>query len=963
MKKKFFIALTLLLTGTLMSHASYADDINVPSADANGRVGALMPYTRYDSETAKLGGGATLVKSANWKRTDIATQASKQSYIELPSNGSYAEWTMKTNANGVTLRFTMPDTPDGMGQNGSLDIYINEKKVQTVDLTSYYMWQYFASGNPSDKNDNGVGCFAFDETHFILNKPLHVNDRIRIQSSGAKGLKYGVDFIETEVVPQEIDRPAGAVSVTDTKYKQYIKGNDYLKAFEEALKDADAGSKKLYIPAGTYELSGIWYIYGSDVKITGAGIWYTNLKFTNPNPFGGGISGGNGSHGPDDYCNNMDISNFYINSNLRSRWDQKAVYKCFMDVFKGGSAIHDIWEDHFECGFWIADYNGKIDYSSGLKIYNCRIRNNFADGVNFCQGTSDATVYNCSIRNNGDDGLAMWNHDNQGAHDESNNTFAYNTIEFIWRAGGIAIYGGNGHKVYNNYLADMFMSAGIHLNDIFDGPKFKNTQNISFDNNILVRCGTNDDSWHEDLAAIDIKGDVRNVTFNNTKIYDSPFDAIRIFKGPTGIVFKKTEILGASLAGQTTKYSTWEHSTAAIRLENDNVKFIDGLKIANVSPDKVGNNKTWPLWTDNNEALAKSVSYDYLSDVSYNVPEAPEADKNQGGGVVDPMDGITNYDISLKGLRWENASGDTNLKEGDQVIFRTSLVCNKDIPAGVKIGVKVTVDGRESYVTDDNKNGLKANQPIIVSTNSTWSAQPGGHTIVAEVDYRNRLSDDTNKANNTRTKRFNVQESSDNKGSFTPVTGGYDLVVTKILTNKKSIKPGDRVNFSAYVANAGDKDAPAGQQLGVEFIIDNNTNVITWSDNYTQGVKSHQFAKVTANGGQQGNEWVATPGKHTVTAWIDNYNGRYADEINHDNNKFTIELNIPLEEIKFINNPDQPDDLGDGKGNTNGIEHVNTEVKTNDGYYYDLQGKRYGKTTDGLRRGVYIHNGKKVIVK
>ena len=67
----------------------------------------------------------------------------------------------------------------------------------------------------------------------------------------------------------------------------------------------------------------------------------------------------------------------------------------------------------------------------------------------------------------------------------------------------------------------------------------------------------------------------------------------------------------------------------------------------------------------------------------------------------------------MKGLRWENASGDTNLKEGDQVTFRTSLVCNKDIPAGVKIGVKVTVDGKESYVTDDNKNGLKANQPIM----------------------------------------------------------------------------------------------------------------------------------------------------------------------------------------------------------------------------------------------------------
>ena len=956
------LALTLLLTGTLMMHASYADEVTVPGANANGRVGALMPYTRYDSETARLGGGATLVKSTNWKRMDIATQASKQSYIELPSNGSYAEWTMKTSANGVTLRFTLPDTSNGMGQNGSLDVYINDKKVQTVDLTSYYMWQYFSGGHPSDSNDGGPGCFAFDETHFLLNKPLHPNDRIRIQSSGAKGLKYGVDFIETEIVPEEIERPAGAVSVTDSKYKQYVHGKDYLKAFEEALKDADAGSKKLYIPAGTYELSGIWYMFGSDVKITGAGIWYTNLKFTNPNKSGGGISGGNGKHGPDDYCKNMDISNFYINSSLRSRYNQEAVYKCFMDVFKGGSAIHDIWEDHFECGFWIADYNGTIDYSNNLKIYNCRIRNNFADGVNFCQGTSNATVYNCSIRNNGDDGLAMWNDDYLGAHDEKNNTFAYNTIEFIWRAGGIAIYGGDGHKVYNNYLADMFMASGIHLNDNFRGPKFQATQNISFDNNVLVRCGTNDDSWHEDLAAVDVRGGVRNVTFNNTKIYDSPFDAIRIIKGPTDIVFKNTEILGASLAGQTTKYSTWEHSTGAIRLENDNVKFIDGLKIANVSSDKVGNNQTWPLWTDNNKDRAKAVNYDYLTDVSYKVPEAPEADKNQGGGLVDPMEGITNYDIMLKGLRWENANGNTNLKEGDQVTFKTAVVSNKNIPAGVSIGVRVTVDGKDSYISTNYKNGLKANQPIIITTNTTWTAQAGGHTIVAEVDYRNYLTDDINKDNNLRTKRFNVLESADDKGSFTPVTGGYDLVVTKILMNKKSIKPGDRVNFSAYVANAGDQDAPAGQQLGVEFIIDNNTDVITWSDNYTQGVRSHAFAKVTANGGQQGNEWVATPGKHTVTAWIDNYNGRYAGEINHDNNKFTIELNIPLEEIRFITNPDQPDDLGDGKNTNTAIEYISVRPQTKDEHYYDLQGHRYGTTTEGLKKGIYIHNGKKIVV-
>ena len=51
---------------------------------------------------------------------------------------------------GVTMRFTMPDSSDGMGLKGSLDVYVNGQYKKTIDLTSYFMWQYFASGNPSD---------------------------------------------------------------------------------------------------------------------------------------------------------------------------------------------------------------------------------------------------------------------------------------------------------------------------------------------------------------------------------------------------------------------------------------------------------------------------------------------------------------------------------------------------------------------------------------------------------------------------------------------------------------------------------------------------------------------------------------------------------------------------------------------------------------------------------------------
>src|SRR5690606_22215998 len=110
----------------------------------------------------------------------------------------------------------------------------------------------------------------------------------------------------------------------------------------------------------------------------------------------------------------LDFSNVYLNSNLRSRYHQEAVYKGFMDNFGQNSRIHSVWLEHFEAGLWVGDYavgdrgDGTTLVARGLRIENSRIRNNLADGVNFAQGTSEGLVYNCDVRNNGDDGLAVW---------------------------------------------------------------------------------------------------------------------------------------------------------------------------------------------------------------------------------------------------------------------------------------------------------------------------------------------------------------------------------------------------------------------------------------------------------------------------------------------------------------------------------------------------------------------------
>ena len=166
-------------------------------------------------------------------------------------------------------------------------------------------------------------------------------------------MEYGLDFIEVENVPAKIKQPAGSISIQDTKYKNMAAGGDWGDAFIQAVKDAEASpSRTLYIPAGTYNLGKVWRIFADNVTITGAGMWYTNIKFTNPNKEGGGISGGNGSHGPDGYSKKIEFCNMYINSALRSRMDQMAIYKCFYGRIYGLAVTSMIYgKSTSECGF------------------------------------------------------------------------------------------------------------------------------------------------------------------------------------------------------------------------------------------------------------------------------------------------------------------------------------------------------------------------------------------------------------------------------------------------------------------------------------------------------------------------------------------------------------------------------------------------------------------------------------
>ena len=308
-------------------------------------------------------------------------------------------------------------------------------------------------------------------------------------------------------------------------------GVDDSDALIWAMNQAAATSKTVYIPAGTWEFGRKISLDHSGLTIQGAGMWHTNVRFTSDQAGGGGFVFNRGVGG-------VTMTDFYMSSNLKSRFDEKAQYKGFAGSAGANSRVANVWVEHFECGFWMGDYvdASQMTYTDGMVIENARIRNNFADGVNFAQGTANSTVRNSSVRGNGDDGLASWSSIDKSTNSQARiaerNSFVGNTVELGWRASAIGLFGGKSHVIKDNLIVNNFSGAGIRLNTVFDGHNFDlNTDGgISITHNKLVRSGTTNDFYGNTRGAIDfqeVKGDIRNVTVSDNLIVRPYAEEIR----------------------------------------------------------------------------------------------------------------------------------------------------------------------------------------------------------------------------------------------------------------------------------------------------------------------------------------------------------------------------------------------------------------------------------------------------
>ena len=701
-------------TGTSQNQGTSANVLtNATEGQGQGKeyntdaYGAKMPYTTHEAENATIENGATIQQSTDMEST--AVEATNQTYVELPKKDAAVTFNVTEPANALNVRYTIPD-----GASGQLDVQVNGSSVGNLDLSSHSAWQYLKGDHEYDQVVDGSSArFRFDETRLLLKDiQLKSGDKISLVKKKDDNVPYGIDFIELEQAPAPVAQGENSISIVD-KGASANDDSDDTAALLAAVEEAKASGKSVYIPEGRFNFDKQVNIEADNLKISGAGVWHTQLHFTSDKRYGGGIVFGHNSNG-------IELSNLYMDSNLTSRYNEDAQYKAISGTLGKDSKIHDIWVQHFEVGMWIGDYDqtGNMKYTDGLVIENARIRNNLADGINFAQGTKNSTVKNSNIRGNGDDGLAIWSSisDGTNAAAEENNKFLNNTIESGWRAAGIGIFGGKGHEISGNLIKDVFAGAGIRVNTVFAGHNFDlNDSGIKIHDNTILRSGTTNDLYNLHRGAIDfqqVRGTIKNVDVYDNKLLNTLADPMI-----------------------TKNFEMGDNGNGEIRLSNntiDNKATIVGA-VSTVSPTKpepkpVNNpvSETLASETPKSEAgsstaVSEASNIEVVSETS--ASETPKSEAGSSTPVSEASNSEVVSETSASEIAKSEAESSTPVSEAStsEVVSETSASETPKSEAGSSTPVSEASNSEvvsETSVSESLKSEAESSTPVSEVSNS-----------------------------------------------------------------------------------------------------------------------------------------------------------------------------------------------------------------------------------------------------
>jgi hypothetical protein len=541
--------------------------------------GAIVPWTTYDEDTpASLGDGARRLPPT-YDRLQTHAEAQKRGAVLLAEEGAFVTWTLVEPANALVVRYAIEDSPTGGGLNGALTMEIRDGgggllESTLIPVSSEQAWVYFdADMNESDDPARGRPAKRFNEARVRPSPMLLPGYHLTLRRGPGQPLIW-IDLVETETAPPPIPMNAGDFLSIAEYGAIPDDGLDDLPAVLSCIAAARRLGKGVYIPAGVFALSS--RIPMREVTVQGAGMWHTELHFTTRD---GGVNtvGFWGEGG------RIGIHDIYLRTPSTTRTGGG---NAFQQLFGPGSRITGVWLEQFTVGAWIGDYTPPYDVSDGLTFANCRIRNTFADGINFARGTRNATIENCHFRGNGDDAAATWSSDADVVDMCRNNVIRYNTIECNYRAAGIGVFGGEGHRIHHNIVRDVVAGAAMRFNTTFaaDGYAFGDAEAMAVYKNSLYRSGTRSGyGAGEPFGAINLRtryGDVRNIRFEDILIDDvehygiwiDQHEGADVFGSFSNLVFTNIRMVRVPVGIRVNNDATGEIHTDNVHVELDPVR-------------------------------------------------------------------------------------------------------------------------------------------------------------------------------------------------------------------------------------------------------------------------------------------------------------------------------------------------------------------------------------------------------
>jgi hypothetical protein len=517
-------AAPLLALPFLAASASASVSATAPVSDAlasaypSAQAGASTPFTEYNAATSPNAHTNGTVLAPDYQYGSLQAEATGRQAVQLVGQGKYVSFKLTRAANAVDFHYAIPDSLEGGGITAPLDLYVDGKLSTALSLTSEFSWLYgtypYTNTPFVSQPDGEVPHDYYNDVRYQFPSTLPAGTVVKLQiDTGDDAPWYVINTADFQTVGAPIAEPkTGYINVTQAPYNVDDTGaTDVTTALQNAIDAASAAGEGVYLPQGTYTISAPLNV--NDVKVLGAGEWYTVLTGSNVEF--------NGQQNP--ASTNVDVSNLSMYGNVDVRDDSDTEVTAFNGGFSD-SKIDDVWIQNEKVGVWITGP------STNLTLTNLRIQDTTADGINldaYAGPITNTQVANNFIRNTGDDGIALWS-ENYG---DTNDTVVHNTVDTPGLANNVGVYGaGSGDVVAGNLLQDTVQfGAGIGIEQRFDSVPMSGTLNVL--GNELVRTGQYDPGFDNGSGAVLFYPDQGDMTSTvnvvGNAILDSPYEAFQ----------------------------------------------------------------------------------------------------------------------------------------------------------------------------------------------------------------------------------------------------------------------------------------------------------------------------------------------------------------------------------------------------------------------------------------------------